>query len=736
MTEINKTNEHSRLTTPFVSESVKSVTENTIQQANAINNISNYVTSLQKRDSDSKLEAPLLRAPYDQKRNEERINIQNDLQYKMTTFSPENNEDNTKSSLDKGSDIKDDKYLSHDNGEKQKSYNNKKKDYHLDASTQQNSSSNPSDSDHLKNKKSNKDYDFLFLQLSYQHVIHKNILNKIKNPDKFDYYRNKLQKLSNGIEDLKDLLKSGINELDKTKGAFVDYWMEVYSQIKEKNFKKQSEVKSFLNNCKIPDSLIQQLLLGNINSKADMEKILEDVFPFLNFPNDFSNLSLDELGDLSKKLDVFFDNAFNYLPDISLSDDKINKITSHDNELKALLNKKVCESIKKQLVEIRNLFKELTISQSSLELEIPSDSLSGMSLLTFLLSKTRELTLKVMLERSESEQKLFDDMQEVTQKSLKDKIEEQNALIKKQEEIQFWAGIGLKILGGLLTLVAGVSSIFTAGTSMLLIGVATTLFVADAGLTIADEVYQSINNKSFMDEIMQPISDAVMEAIDNITDFLVNLINSSLDGLKELGLDKKIIEEMKNSMQDKLKMAVKILVTVVLFVAATALSFIIGPAMKGISDAVNKISNQQIRQILKKALHDGLEAVLGKMIKDIIIQALEEALEKIDKQLAKDISKKASIMLNRTVVTSKLTNSAATNAVNIYGSILASKIIQSMAGSKKLSAILDIIQKLMDKIMETYHDNVDSITDILKNLSDKSSVSNKLKTEMIRNISI
>lgn len=67
-----------------------------------------------------------------------------------------------------------------------------------------------------------------------------------------------------------------------------------------------------------------------------------------------------------------------------------------------------------------------------------------MSLLTFLLSKTRELTLKVMLHRSESEQKLFNEMQEVTEKSLKDKVEEQKSLIKKQEEIQFWAGIGLK----------------------------------------------------------------------------------------------------------------------------------------------------------------------------------------------------------------------------------------------------------------------------------------------------
>ncbi|MGU0056526.1 hypothetical protein ACVXG7_16295 [Enterobacter hormaechei] len=62
------------------------------------------------------------------------------------------------------------------------------------------------------------------------------------------------------------------------------------------------------------------------------------------------------------------------------------------------------------------------------------------------------------------------------------------------------------------------------------------------------------------------------------------------------------------------------------------------------------------------------------------------------------------------------------------------KIIQSIAGSKKLTAVLDIIQKLMDKIMEDSHENIDSITDILKNLSDKSSVSNKLKSDMIKYI--
>ncbi|MER1720628.1 type III secretion system translocon subunit SctE, partial [Proteus terrae] len=429
-------------------------------------------------------------------------------------------------------------------------------------------------------------------------------------------------------------------------------------------------------------------------------------------------------------------NAFQYMPNVPMDDDKINKITSHKEELKALINKKENESIKGKLEKAKETYRTLFSSQSALEIEIVSDSLSGIALLTFLLAKTRELTLQVMLQRTQSEQKLFEEMQEVTEKSLKNKIEEQKAQIKKQEEIQYWAGIGLKILGGLLALVAGIASIFTAGASMALMAVAVTLFVADVALTVADEVYQAIHGKSFMDEIMQPISNAIMDAIDKIVDFLVDVINSTLEGLKVFGIDKKVIEDMKNSIQEKLKMALKIAITIILFVAAVALSFVIGPAVKGLTNVAKKIFNQQVRETLKRVLHDALEVMLGKMIKEIIVQAFEEAIEKINKQLAKDISQKAITMLNRTVVISQLANSTATNAVNIYSSVISAKILQSMADSKKLETILNLIQKLMDKIMESYHENIDTLTEILKNMSEKTSVSNKLRSDVIKSISI
>ncbi len=701
MNDIKKVNDSMVFSTPLPSKEVENVVKNTTQQAQRINTVNESIVSSQIKDKENKTSAPALRAPIEQKKNNQRINIQDDVQYKINTFSQQNTKTNNRS-----------------------------------ISQEQQSSPTPSVISNSPDNKSSKEYDFLYLQLSYQNVIHQNVLDQIKDPDKLDYYIDKLNTLSKGVDGLRDKFKSAINEFKNNKDAYTDYWMEVYNQIKSNDFKTGSEVSDFLKNNNIPSALIKELLSGKIKSKNDMEKSLEKIFPFLKLPDDLSKLSLDDLDKLYSSLSQFFDNIFKVMPNVSISEDRINTITSHKDELRALINKKENESIKEKLEQIKEIYRALTTNQSALELEIMSNSLSGMALLTFLLAKTRELTLKVMLQRSENEQKLFEEMQEVTEKSLKEKIDDQKAQIKKQEEIQFWAGIGLKLLAGLVAIVAGVASIFTAGASMALMAVAVVLMVADAALTVADEVYQAIHGTSFMDELMQPLTEALMEALDKVVDFLADVIYGSLDELKKLGIDKKFIEDIKNSIQDKLKMGLKALITAVLFVAAIALSFVVGPAINGITNVAKKIINQQVRDMLKRVFNEALELMMGKMIKEIIVQALEEAMKKINKLLAKEISQKAGVMLNRTVVVSKLANATATNAVNIYSSVLSAKIMQSIADSKKLDAILNLIQKLMDKIMESYHENIDTITEILKNMSEKSSVSNRTKSDMIRNISI
>lgn len=701
MNDINKVNDSIIFSTPLPSKEVDNVIKNTTQQAQRINTVNENIVSSQIKDKENKISAPALRAPIEQKKNNQRINVQDDVQYKINTFP------------------------------QQKTTGNNRNIFQAPQS-----SPTPSVISHSQDNKPSKEYDFLYLQLSYQNVIHQNVLDQIKDPDKLDYYIDKLNALSKDIDGLREQFKSAINEFKNNKDAYIDYWMEVYNQIKSNNFKTESEVINFLKNNNIPSELIKELLSGNIKSKSDMEKSLEKVFPFLKLPDDLSNFSLDDLDKLYSSLSQFFDDIFKVMPNVSISEDRINTITSHKDELRALINKKENASIKEKLDQIKEVYRALTTNQSALELEIMSDSLSGMALLTFLLAKTRELTLKVMLQRSENEQKLFEEMQEVTEKSLKGKIDDQKAQIKKQEEIQFWAGIGLKILGGLLAIFAAVASIFTAGASMALMAVAVVLIVADVALTVADEVYQAIHGTSFMDELMQPITEALMEAIDKVVDFLADIIYSLIDGLKNLGIDKKIIEEIKNSIQDKLKIGLKALITVILFIAAIALSFVVGPAVNGITNVAKKIINQQVRDMLKRVFNEALELMMGKMIKEIIVQALEEAMKKINKLLAKEISQKAGVMLNRTVVISKLANATATNAVNIYSSVLSAKIMESIADSKKLDAILNLIQKLMDKIMESYHENIDTITEILKNMSEKSSISNRTKSDMIRSISI
>ncbi|GLX64737.1 hypothetical protein KMU_27790 [Proteus vulgaris] len=712
MNNIDKINDKIIFSTPLPSKEVENVIKNTTQQAQRINAVNENIVSSQIKDKENKFSSPILRAPIEQKRNSQRINFKDDGKYGKKVFPHHNIKRN-------------DKDIQHQN-------KNDKLNIPQDK-TDSSTSAAPSQSE---NKKSNQDYDFLFLQLSYQNVIHQNVLSQIKDPDKLDFYIGKLEQLSKGIDGLREQFKPILNEIKNTKGAYVDYWMDVYNQIKAKGLKTPAEVRDFLKNNNIPNSLIKKLLAGNIQSKGEMEKLLEKTYPFLILSDDLSKSSLDDLNTLCLQLSNFFNDAVKSMPNISISEDKINKITPHKDELKALINKKENESVKAQLEQVSETYKALTNTQNVLELKIMSDSLSGMALLTFLLAKTRELTLNVMLQRAQNEQKLFEAMQEMSMKLLEEKIEDQNAQIKKQEEAQFWSKLGLFLGSLFLMAVSAIAAVVTAGASLALMGVAVALLVVDVALTVADKVYQEIHGESFMDELMKPITDAVMAAIDKIVDVLIDMLNSNLDTLKQFGLDKKFIDELKNKIYDKLKMALKIAITVILFVAAVALSFVIGPAANGISDIAKKIINQQVRGMLKKILNDALELMMGKMIKEIIIQAFEEAMAKITKLLTKEFAQKAGVMLNRTVVVSKLANAAATNAVNIYSSVISAQILQSMADSKKLEAILDLIQKLMDKIMESYHENVDTITDILKSMSEKSSVSNKTKSDMIRSISI
>lgn len=736
-----------KISTFSPSKEVEKVNKESVKQAQIINTVTNekVINEVILKDKNN-FEYPVLRAPIEQEKNSKKINTKSDLNFNIKTAEqqeakaqlyPQKTETEREDVLNspieanrKEEVLANQKHLYDDN---KRSTNQNARST---SPTETENALLSADSNKSKRSPSKGTNDFLYLQLSYQNLINQSILDKLKDIDNLDYYLDKLDKLSQGVDGLKDDFQSILDDMNKYKDAYTDYWMEIYNQIKDHKFKTKEEVIAFLKNKDIPDSVIKKLLSTKINSREEMEAFLKDNFPFINLPDSTKDYTLADIDKLYNKLAQFLNEAFKYMPNVSMSNDKLNSITSHKNELNSLINKKNDDSIKNRLDGAKDIYQKLTETQSKIELEVASHSLSGMALLTFLLAKLRELTLKVTLERAEGEQKLFDEMQEVTTKTLKEKIEDQKAQIKKQEEIQYWAGIGLKILGGLLTLIAGIASIFTAGASLALVGVAVVMMAASVTLTVADEIYQAVNNKSFMEEAMAPVTEAIGEVVDKIVDAIVDMLNSTLDALVALGLDKNTIQKAKEAMQEKLKMAVKIIVTIGLLVGGVALSFVAGSAANMVTNVAKKIFTEQVKMTLKKMMHDYLEAMLGKMVKEIIMETLENILKSINKVLSKDLTAHGLKTLNRTVVMSRLGTASASSAVNIYTATITDKIIKSVADTKKLQAILDMIQKLIEKIMDSYHDQVETLTEILRNMSDNLSVSNKTRANIVKNITI
>ncbi|CRL63838.1 type III secretion system translocon subunit SctE [Proteus penneri] len=731
------------------SKEVEKVNKESIKQAQIINTVTNekLINEVILKGKNN-FEFPILRAPIEQEKNSKKIDTKSDLSFNIKTASQQ--EDKTQLYPQKKEDVLNSPIEANRKEEvlanQRHLYDDckcgvNKNSISINLTVTDNTLLS-TESDFLPPKGTNV---YLYLQFSYQNLINKNILDKLKDIDNFDYYLDKLDRLSQGFNGLKNDYQFTLDDINKYKEAYTDYWMEIYNQIKVNKFENKKEIIVFLKNNNIPDAVVSRLLAKKINSREEMAVFLKDNFPFMRLPKSTKNYTLDNIYKLYNKLANFLDEAFKYIPNVSMSNDKLNSITSHRDELNSLINKKHDESINSRLDSAKDIYLKLTKLQSKIELEVVSHVLTGMALLTFLLAKLRELTLRVTLQRVRGEQKIFNDIQEVTTKSLKQKIEDQKTQLEKKRETDFWAGIGLKILGALLTLIAGAASIFTAGASLALLGVAVVMMVASVSLMVADEIYQAITHKSFMEEAMAPVTTAVNELVDKLTDVITDIIeayiNASMSSiLSQAGMSKeaieKIINESKNKLKEKIKMAVKIVITIALFVGGVALSCVAGPAGSAVASVAKKIFTEQIKMILKKILNDYLEAMLGKMIKEIIMETLKDILKSITKLLTKDLAQFGLNALNRILLISRLITAAVSSIINIYTALITDAIIRAVADSKKLQVILDMIQALIEKIMDSYHEQVDTLTEMLQSMSDNLSASNKTRAIIVKNMNI
>lgn len=742
-----------KISTFSPSKEVEKVNKQSVKQAQIINTVTNekLINDVVLKDKNS-FEYPVLRAPIEQEENSKKIDTKSDLNFNIKTAAtqedkaqpyPQKKETEREYVLNspveanrKEEILANQKHLYDDCkcGVNQNSINiNLTIKEHPNLSTE--SSFSPPKGTNT----------YLYLQLSYQNLINKSILDKLKDIDNIDYYLDKLDRLSQGVNGLKNDYQSILDDMNNYKEAYIDYWMEIYNQIKVNKFKTKDEVINFLKNKNIPDAVISKLLTKKIKIREEMEVFLKDKFPFMRLPDSTKDYTLADINKLANLLANFLDEAFKYLPNVSMSNDKLNSITFHRDELNSLINKKHDESINSRLDSAQDIYLKLTKSQSKIELEVVSHVLTGMALLTFLLAKLRELTLRVTLQRVRGEQKIFNDIQEVTTKSLKQKIEDQKTQLEKKRETDFWGGIALKILGALLTLIAGAVAIFTAGASLVLLGVAVVMMVASVSLTVADEIYQAITHKSFMEEAMAPVTKAVSELVDKlvdaITDELVAEFQTAFSNiLSKFGVSKEAIEDLmkktKNEMTERIRMVVKSVVAIGLLAGSIALSFVAGPAGNAVTSVAKKIFTEQVKMILKKILNTYLEAMLGKMVKEIIIEALKNLLKSIVKLLTKDLAAFGLNALNRMLLISRLITATVENIINIYTATITNAIIRAIADSKKLQVILDIIQSLIEKIMDSYHEQVDTLTEMLQSMSDNLSISNKTRALIVKNMNI
>ncbi|EFE20990.1 hypothetical protein EDWATA_04040, partial [Edwardsiella tarda ATCC 23685] len=121
---------------------------------------------------------------------------------------------------------------------------------------------------------------------------------------------------------------------------------------------------------------------------------------------------------------------------------------------------------------------------------------------------------------------------------------------------------------------------------------------------------------------------------------------------------------------------------------------------------------------------------------EIIMETLKDILKSITKLLTKDLAQFGLNALNRILLISRLITAAVSNIINIYTALITDAIIRAVADSKKLQVILDMIQALIEKIMDSYHEQVDTLTEMLQSMSDNLSASNKTRAIIVKNMNI
>ncbi|NBM31297.1 hypothetical protein GWI69_01195, partial [Proteus sp. G2664] len=233
------------------SKEIEKVNKESVKQAQIINTVTNekLINEVILKDKNN-FEYPILRVPIEQEKSSKKIDTKSDLNFNIKAASeqeyqtqqyPQKKEDVLNSPIEanrKEEILANQKHLYDDSHYIVKNKNT----FSIDSTEIETEIQLLyTESNKSKISSSKRTNDYLFLQLSYQNLINKSILDKLKNIDNLDYYLDKLDKLSQGFNGLKNDCQFILDDVNKYKEAYTDYWMEIYNQIKINKFKNKKE---------------------------------------------------------------------------------------------------------------------------------------------------------------------------------------------------------------------------------------------------------------------------------------------------------------------------------------------------------------------------------------------------------------------------------------------------------------------------------------------------------------
>ncbi|KUY89588.1 hypothetical protein WS48_27930 [Burkholderia sp. RF7-non_BP1] len=324
------------------------------------------------------------------------------------------------------------------------------------------------------------------------------------------------------------------------------------------------------------------------------------------------------------------------------------------------------------------------------------------------LNNGERLNLTMMKAQQKDMQKKSNDYEKAVQKA-----EEQQ---KKAEQMQKTMGCVGKILGWVVTAVSVAAAAFTGGASLALAGV---------GLALAagDEICHAVTGKSFIDEAMKPMMDAVVKPIMN---FVSKVATQALEAC---GVSK-----------EKAEFAGAIIGAVVTGIAMVAVAVVGGSLVKSVASKVAGVVAEQVAKFM--------ETSLGKMLKEALANLSEKVgFEEFSGKTAAAMGRmRKSLGITDENVEKLMTRGQQVNVAFNAGSTVAQGTMDVLTAKAELNVAkkkadlkmaefdLSVLKQLMDSALQVFADRNKALASVMQDMVSANAVELTTGQAILKNL--